>query len=365
MSSVTFHRHAWAFLALVSVLIIAACAPTGASPQQAPAAQPAKPAAVPEKPAAAPASPKATDVRRLTWGSAPIASADYAYGVAAAKVINTDAPSVRITVSETKGAVEGLGRLRTGELHLLTMQHGLGYEAINGLRVFKDSPVPDIRALWISNIGINVFAVRADTGITTLAQLDGRDFAGSTGTYAEVLGMTTLEAIGVRPKWYRGGMDDAVAAFKDRRIDGMVKPVGGSAPDGGLQDVQTATRIRLLNWAPDQVDKVKQKYAFYLATDLPAGIYRDAGNEQPVRTWGGIHTVVAMKGLDPELVYQMVKAVHRNKKPQEEVFPAAREVDFVKTMAELTPLPVHAGALRYIKELGLPVRSEIVPPEAR
>ncbi|MBI4506607.1 MAG: TAXI family TRAP transporter solute-binding subunit [Chloroflexi bacterium] len=347
----------------------AAPAPAKAAP---PAAQPPAPAApAPAAPKAAPAQPKApapakpAEVRRLTWGPAPLVSPVFTYAVAASKVINEHVPSVQITVSETKGAVEGISRLRSGQLHLLTTQHGLGYEAYEGLAQFKDQPMRNLRALWTSNVSVNVFVVRQDSGITSIPQLEGREFAGGTGTYTDVLAHNTLAAAGINPKWYRGGLEDALVATKDRRIVGFVKAVGATAPDGAIVDVQASAPIRVLGWPQNVVARVKEKYPYYTFGEVRAGVYKGAGNDAPVPTWTGMIVTVATSDLDPELAYQIVKAIDTNRRPQENAYPPSREVDFIKAVAEMSPIPAHAGTLRYIRERGLPVRPEVVPPEAR
>lgn len=384
------HCRLLAALALLSLLVLA-CGPS----QPAPAAQPATtaaqpgaatkpateakpaapavqqakaaPAAATQAPAAAKAPAKAppAEVRRLFWGGGPLVSPYYGYAVAAAKVINDQVPQVQVSVSEMTGAVAGLKRLQSGEFGMLSTQLGLVYEAYKGLGQFKDSAISDLRVLWTVNVTVNAYVVRQDSGITRVTELHGRDFAGGTGTYTEVLAMQALGAIGVEPKWYRGGLEDALVATKDRRIVGFVKSVGATSADAGILEVQVAAPLRLLGWPQDLIDRVKQKYEFHAEGDIPAGVYKNAGNEQALRTWVAPIVVVAKKDLDADLAYQIVKVVENNKAPQAAAFKPSGESDFTKLTAELSALPVHAGVLRYIRERGLPVRPVIVPPEAR
>ncbi|MBI3969255.1 MAG: TAXI family TRAP transporter solute-binding subunit [Chloroflexi bacterium] len=380
-------------LALVSLLALA-CSPA----QPAPSAQPPKPpagaaapapqATQPPKPAVqatsqAPATPEqrpttapspttgaaskapAPDARRLFWGGGPAVSPYYAYAIAAARVINEQVPQTQVTVSEMTGAVAGLKRLQAGEFGMLSTQLGLVYEAYKGLEQFKDSPISDLRVLWTVNTTANAYVVRQDSGITNITDLKGREFAGGTGTYTEVLAKQGLAAIEAEPRWYRGGLEDALVATKDRRIVGFVKSVGSTSPDAGVLEVQTTTPVRVLNWPEELIAKVKQKYEYHVDGTIAPGVYKNAGNDGPIRTWVAPVIVVAKKDLDPEIAYQIVKAVEREREPQTAAFKPSGESDFIKLTAELSPLPVHAGVLRYIKERGLPVRPAIVPPEAQ
>ncbi|MBI4505674.1 MAG: TAXI family TRAP transporter solute-binding subunit [Chloroflexi bacterium] len=352
----------------------AAAAPAAAPAPAAPAAAPApakqepKPAAAPApakqepKPAAAPAPPK---TQRLVWACCPLTSAFYPYAVAAAKVINENAPGAQITVSESRGAVDGLKLLQNRQVHIISSQALFGAEAYRGLAQFKDAPVTDLRGLWMYDMGVVAYVVREDSGITSVAGLHGRDFAGGTGTYTDVLARNTLGAAGIEPKWFRGSLADALAAFRDRRISGFAKAVGASSADANILEMQTAGKVRILGWTPDLIDKVKKQFDYYIEGDIPANVYKDAGNDRPIRTWAAPQTTLVLKDLDAELAYSIVRAVDRIKEPQVAALKSVGDFDFAKLGAEMSPLPVHAGTLKYLRERGLPLRPAIVPPEGR
>jgi TRAP-type uncharacterized transport system substrate-binding protein len=46
-------------------------------------------------------------------------------------------------------------------------------------------------------------------------------------------------------------------------------------------------------------------------------------------------------------------------------FPAHGEIDVPKDTLDLTMIPVHAGAYRAFKELGLQIPPQAVPPEVK
>lgn len=353
----------WHLGALVAVsLLTLACGP-GAQP--AAPAQSAKPVAAPAPAAQPPAKPEPVKIHRVIYSCCPLTSAYYPYAVAVAKVINDNVPGAEVTVTESAGAVEGLNRLQSGQFTIISSQAIFAAEAYQGLAQLKDKPVPGLRTLWMYDVGMNAYVVRADSGITSLAQLDGSDFAGGTGTYTEVLARNAFAAAGISPKWYRGGLNDALSALKDRRVVGLTKATSPAAPDAGLIEVHTTMPLRFLTWSPELIAKVKQTYDYYTDGEIPAGLYKAAGNEKAIRTWAAPQAVLALKDFDAEFVYQLVKAVDRNKEPQAAAYKPSGQFDFAKLTAEMSPLPVHAGTLRYLRERGLPVRPETVPPEAR
>ena len=87
-------------------------------------------------------------------------------------------------------------------------------------------------------------------------------------------------------------------------------------------------------------------------------------NTAPVKTlgsWAGLSTRV---GLDDEIVYKVTKAIFDN---IGEIHAAA---PYMKTITRETALnqmktPLHKGALRYYREIGVAIDADLVPPEAK
>ncbi|MBI2322682.1 MAG: hypothetical protein HYU88_11510 [Chloroflexi bacterium] len=203
-------------------------------------------------------------------------------------------------------------------------------------------------------------------------QLQGKDFSpGGKGTGTELLARTfVFPTLGIEPKWYVGGMPDAQAAVKDRRIVGMGKASAVKNPDALIMDIMTSTRIRILSWTPEQVQKVQAKYPFLGTVDIPPGTYKASWNEKSLPTWAEGTGMFALARLPEDLAYAFAKAAVEDTKPgaegiQAAAYPAVKSADFAEMTATLSTIPLHAGTYRYFREIGTKLPDHLKPPETK
>lgn len=313
----------------------------------------------------APAGPGApAEQKRLLLGATSATSGYYLYEVGAAKAINKAVPEVNITVVETGAAIDNLLRLRKGELDFVLGFHYIHYEALKGLGArWEKEPMTDLRLLWVFSKDVFPFVVREDSGIKTLKDLDGKDWSpGGVGFASAEVARRVLEANGIKPKYHVGGFDDALAATKDRRIAGFAKLSGLKSPDASIVDLMTATPIRVLEWPQEMIDKAQKEYPHYRLAEVPVGLFK---NDKPILTWGGFVAQVALSKFPEDIAYKITKAVNEDKVEQAAAYPANVGFEYAKATMEAGSIPLHAGAQRYFKELGLSIPQALLSPEAK
>ena len=162
-----------------------------------------------------------------------------------------------------------------------------------------------------------------------------------------------------------GGTADAVAAIKDGRIAGYVKTGIGLQLDASTLDVMTLTKTRLISMTPGEVEKVKDVVPYLPFFTVPAGNIKAMPNQPEYRSWGMVVCAVAMKSFPDDLAYKAAKAILKGRDMIIAAFPAHADVDVSKDTAELTMIPLHAGAYRAYKELGTKIPERAIPPEAK
>lgn len=344
-------------------------APAPAAPAEKPAA--AKPAA--EKPAvAAPQKPAGGPIQ-LVMGTPNVTSGYYVYAVALGKVLQSKIPGLNVTLSAAGGGIENAKRVNEGTAHFAVAGLVGLYPLYSGLDpAWKDKPLSDARTLWAFDPLAYLWFVREDSRITAFEQLHGKDFNGSgRGTTQDTMArQLVFPALGIEPRWYVGGMDDAMAAVKDRRIVGMGKASAIKYPDALIVDVMTSTRIRMLSWTPQQVQKVRAKYPFLSTVEIPAGVYKAEWNEQPITTWGDGIGMWTVARFDNDLAYKMIKAVIDDHKPggertQATSFQALKDFDITELTMTLAPYPLHAGVQKYFQEIGAKIPDHLKSPEIK
>lgn len=353
----------YALIGLFVALVLAACAPQQQAPAK-PASGAAKPAA-----AAAQAGGASSDTKRLILGSSSPTSSYYAYTVSLAKLLNQKFPNVQVTVSEGGGVGINARRLQQDKIDLslagfagvAVMHRGLDPE-------WEKEPLKDARTLFIMDPGLQVYFVREDSGVKRPEDLTGKDFnPGGKGTATEFMARLVFPLLDIKPKLYSGGMGDAQAAMKDRRIVGMGKATTAQRPDALIQDIMASTPIRILDWTPEHLKKVRDKYPFTRHGEIPAGVYKATWNEKPVRSWLDGNGIYTRAMLPDDLAYAFTKAAVEDSRAADSVqaaaFPALKGLDFIQLTVDLSPIPLHAGAYRYFKESGATIPDWQKPPE--
>ncbi len=308
----------------------------------------------------------------LSHGSVATASGLYAYDVAATEVMNT-IPGFNVSIHTDPGTVSRIQRMESGELDLGVIGYETGWDFLNGKGPFKGEPHPDLRGLWIHRPSPHAFVVRADSGITKIEELEGRDFsAGGAGTGSEVMMLAVLEAAGIKINHIKMAQADFVKATKDRRIVGFAKAGAPLNPDSLIQEMMATTEIRILSWPRELAERVqRESLPGYSIFEIPPGVYDADWNKEPILTW--IITVgnATMKNsLSVDMAYKIVKAIREDNLPtggqiQASAYPGVKGIDFAKQTVQLSRIPLHEGAIKYYKEIGLDIPDYLIPPEAR
>lgn len=324
--------------------------------------------------ACAPAAPqvaKPTEKMRLLYLSSIPGSSYYIAAVSRAKVWNTKVPEVEVTVMTGGGCGEATLRLGKGEVQLGDSCPDTIYRAMKGLMDFKDKPITNHRYMYAAFLAPVTLVVRADTDIKSLKDLEGKDFnPGPRASSTEAMVKLSFETLGFKPKLYSGGIEDAVAAYKDRRIVGFVKAQGGpKAWDATTLDAHIAVPLRFLSFTKEEAAKVEQAHPYYSFMTVSKDALSPGVPDQDIATL----SIVSGAGVDAkvpaDLVYKMTKASIEDNKPggegiQASAVPALKGVDFVKlTLETATTVPLHAGAYKYYKELGVQLTDAMMPPE--
>ncbi|WP_375595647.1 TAXI family TRAP transporter solute-binding subunit [Algihabitans albus] len=295
--------------------------------------------------------------RDLLIGSTSSASSHYGYFVAATRVINENAEGVSATVVETGATVDNLRRLSRQQIDLGLVTTNIGYQAFNGLNDFEGRPVPT-KLLWVYTVAPQNVVMRADAGVARLEDLDGvRLNPGIRGSATEATSEAVFAALGIAPEFVSGSTADVVASVKDNRIAGYVKSGVGDKLDGSSLDIGTFTEIAVLDLSDAQIATLRETMPDVGIVSVPAGAGPDIGAYD---TWAFAVAVAARTDLDEETAYRITKAINENLAPQAAAFGALDGQNIAEMTMQQGTFPLHPGALRYYRELGLDVPSRLI-----
>ncbi len=279
----------------------------------------------------------------------------YPYGGGLAHVIGRHVRNVDATAEVTAASVDNLRFLRQGSADIaFTMADALADAAAGRGPFARDGAIP-ARAIASLYTNYMHLIARADRGIRTVSDLRGRVVAtGAPGSGIETVALRMFAVTGLRPgrdvTTYGLSGSQSVDAFKDGKIDAFFWM--GGIPTGTILDLMSTEYERVTFVATDAlVATLNQRYgATYFRTVIPKGGYPHLGADVP--TLGVSNVLVVHSAMSDALAYDITKAMFAHREELIAVHPEARHLDPAIASRDL-PVPLHPGAARYYREIGV------------
>ena len=300
--------------------------------------------------------------KRLAIAATGTSSGYYAYMVALAKAIHENEPDISGTVIETGGVTDNTNRLIRKQADLGLGQNIAAYQSFYGKGKWDNDPHPEIRVHYSFGATALVIAVREDSGINSIHELDGKRFcAGSRGSGNEKMLMMVLDFLGIKPKYYRATFGDAGEAVANDQIVGYSKwSASERIGDSQIVSLAITTKLKFLGIPDEDMKKIRAEFPYILPGTQYPNCYRNQDYE--VRTIGALKTIHSTSRLSQEMGYKVTKAVWEKKDIMGEAYSAAKGVNILKESLR-SPILLHAGTVQYAKEMGIEVPQNLIPPE--
>lgn len=286
----------------------------------------------------------------LTLGAAPLGGTYYPAAIAIADIIAKHVPGTDVRVEVTGGTMENPALMQQGELQLGLANADAAFFAYHGKPPF-DTPHADLRALFVGLApGVVQYAVTDDSGIFTIKDLAGKRVAvGPQGNSSGLLFTKILHFYGLRDSDLTRSFvsfSDGVNELVDGNVDMAIVQAGLPAP--GLQEAFTGhKKIRLISFPTAERDAFLREYPYYIPAVIPKTTYY--GMDKDVTTLATQNMVLVHASLPDDLVHAMTKAIFEHLPELYAAHPSLRSVT-LETAAK-SPIPLHAGALRYFTEM--------------
>lgn len=295
----------------------------------------------------------------VTIGTGGITGVYYPTGGAIAKIVNQkkDVYGIRCTVESTGGSVFNVNAVMAGDLQFGVVQSDRQYQAINGMAEWESKgPQSDLRAVFSIHPESVTLVASVDSGINTIQDLKGKRVnIGNPGSGQRQNSIDALEAVGLN---FETDIEaesvkaaEAPGLLQDGRIDAFFYTVGH--PSGAIKEATAgATKVRFVSITGPGIDKMLAKYPYYAKSKIPVSLYPGAQNEADVDTFGVKATFVTSAKVPDAVVYAVVKEVFDNFESFKKLHPAYAVLT-KEGMLEGLSAPIHPGAMKYYKEVGL------------
>jgi len=295
----------------------------------------------------------------VTIGTGGITGVYYPTGGAIAKMVNAKRKEygIRATVESTGGSVFNINAVLSGDLDFGICQSDRQYQAINGLAEWKSKgPQKELRSVFSIHPESVTLVAADDAGIKTLADLKGKYVnIGNPGSGQRQNSIDALAAAGLNYetdiKAESVKAAEAPGLLQDGRIDAFFYTVGH--PSGAIKEATAGARkVHFVPIAGPGIDKMIKEKPYYAKSFIPVKLYPTATNKEDVPTFGVKATLVTSAKEPDVVVYDITKEVFDNFKKFKKLHPAY-EVLTKESMLEGLSAPMHPGAIKYFKEVGL------------
>ncbi|MCP4344790.1 MAG: TAXI family TRAP transporter solute-binding subunit [Desulfobacterales bacterium] len=301
-----------------------------------------------------PAQAKTTFV---TIGTGGITGVYYPTGGAIAKIVNKKRKEygIRCTVESTGGSVFNVNAIMSGDLEFGVVQSDRQYQAINGLAEWKEKgKQKELRAVFSIHPESVTLVASVDSAIKNILDLKGKRVnVGNPGSGQRQNSIDALEAVGINfekdLKAEGVKASEAPGLLQDGRLDAFFYTVGH--PSGAIKEA-TAGATKVAFVPITGIEGLLKKYPYYAKSFIPVKLYPGAKNDADIETFGVKATFVTSSKVPEKVVYAITKEVFENFEDFKKLHPAYGTLT-KRGMLDGLSAPVHTGAMKYYKEVGL------------
>lgn len=293
----------------------------------------------------------------ISIGTGGVTGVYYAAGGAICRIVNKNRAEhgLRCSVESTGASVFNVNTIKAGELDLGFAQSDVTYNAYNGEANFKEAgPYKELRSVFSLHAEPLTVVTRKEANIKGFDDLKGKRFnIGNPGSGSRASLEQYMQERGIDNSFFGLATelrpDEHGTALCDGKIDGFIFGVGH--PSANIQDPTTTCGAKLMPLTGKTVDSIVAKYPYYAKVSIPGGLYQNNPNDTP--TYGVLATVVASSKTPDEVVYRVVKSVFENFDDFKKLHPALAHLTKENMVKDGLSAPLHAGAVKYYKEVGL------------
>ncbi|EGU45779.1 TAXI family TRAP transporter solute-binding subunit [Vibrio gigantis] len=311
----------------------------------------------------------AQEERSYILATASTGGTYYPVGVALATLSKVKlAPKQHFSLAaiSSAGSGENVKLLNENEAQFAILQGLYGAWAWQGLGPYEKSgsqtQLRSVSMLWQN---VEHFIVRSDlaeTGtMSDLENLNGKKFSiGKKNSGTENSGRQIMKGLSVNPEQFKlafMGYGGSASALQNGTIDGMNTPAG--VPVGAVTQAFAALGedIQILSFTDEQIKQANGDYNIWTKYEIPANTY--PGVDKPITTIAQPNFLAVREDISEEDVYQLTKAIYENLPFLQGIHKATKAMALEKGIAGL-PVPLHPGAARYYKEVGIELPSELI-----
>lgn len=281
----------------------------------------------------------------------------YIIGGGIANLLSENVEGVQASVEATTGTQEMVQRLeerRQNGQPAFTVMDSAGTQAAYEGREPYETEYTELRALSFAHAADLYMVTRADSGIDSYADLEGKRVGvGGPGSPTNILSTQTMAAHGVEEGEYQAeflGYEDVVNGLSNGSIDAGV--LAGSYPVSAFTELGAQQDIQILPVDEEVLTSMVEENPYFYATEVEAGAYDDVSEDVPILGFGVI--LATHSEVPDDLVASVMETIFDNHDRLVQVHGAAAEMT-PENAAQGVGIPFHPAAAEYLEEQGVEV----------
>ena len=276
----------------------------------------------------------------------------YPMGVALSQIYAKSIPDAKSSVQATKASAENLNLLQAGRGEIAgTLGDSLSDAWKGDADAGFATPLKKLRGIAAIYPNYIQIVASAESGIRTLADLKGKRISvGAPKSGTELNARAVLKAAGLTYKDFDKveylPFGESVELMKNRRLDVTLQSAGLGV--SALRDLAASMKIVVVEVPPDVVAKIGDPA--YQPAVIPAGTYEGQTKDAPSIAIQNF--LVTHEGVSTDTVYKMTKALWEHLDALAAAHSAGKSIKLQNALKGM-PLPLHPGAEKYYREIGM------------
>jgi len=262
---------------------------------------------------------------------------------------------IKFSAQSSAGSVENADILRKKEAEIAIMQNNVVLWSYFGTHIFKDKPNKNFRLL--QPFVPNAYHFIVANNINSLLDIKGKRFVvGRAGSGSATASQAVLEALGISYDEFKPeslGQGEGLNAVRNGVVDGILALGGYPVP--AIADVMAAPKrsYKILNLTDVERKIINKVENWILPTEIPANTYLN--QPEPIKTLQHVALFIVTEEMPEEVAYELAKTSWEKMdwlRKASAIFNRMKienvDEDFINY-----PVPLHKGAEKYYKEIGI------------
>ena len=290
----------------------------------------------------------------LSIGTGGSGGTYYSVGSGIGQLVEKYMDGTKMVVQATAASTENIRLVGTKKLGFAFNMPDSAYFAIIGEREFEQSreKYENIKGILSGHVSVIQAFVSAKSDINSYADLKGKRVALSAPSSPSMyVAMAVLESYGLKEGDYEAYFMSYAEMSEGVRNGSIDCGFGfGGVPIAAALDLTSSYDTRILGMEQANVDYVTENYPYFSAGMIAANTYK--GQEEELLSISAPAIIITHDDMDEETVYNLTKTIWENIEELRKVHPACDEWILEKAVDGIG-IPLHPGAERYYKEVGV------------